>query len=748
MIGDKLTLKERLLGRTIKPEAIRTADPGWDQLLWLIGELTTGVKFERIKDVEGAIASSPVASRAVHIIADAISLLPIQIWKGGEPQENPDKELFDLMERPNPDDMAMTRRKFLEQIMIDYMTHGRIGIMRDIGKASKKVRAFVRLAAKHITVETTTKQKTFNAFHPPIKAIKYNNQELPLEQIIYLYNWTARSEYMGESPLQSALDSAAGNAAMVRASRSLFEKNGLPSVQMLLQQGFNISAERQNELVKEWRTRYNDPGNRGGIVSPPPGIKFEPLQVTNKDAEYSLALEFNNKAIAIAAGIPWIILMAGDATYENQDAAKAFMWNSTILPLCKRLEEAFTLFIARTYGDDLEIRFDYADVEELLRKVQKAATAAGQAIGLKLNEIRGLYPGDYPPVDKGDDLIYMPGGFKNLENIGVMPDFDGGNNNTDDSSNDNLDDSSDGNNADDERGLFGKMAKARRERKELQEARQTNDKEKLRQIAVGRSEFRLQEDGTKLVKEIQRLWRKQRGMINAALAKQSLDNDLMRIQPVKQWINWDDEQKRFMAGIRSLVKKLMIRAGAEFMIGLGNSGKDGGFKFTSKMNNELNKQVLKFAKTSIDTTIKYLELAIQKSKQEEVRAYILQAPEYRQEEGEELPKKDTSKERFFALFVGLYLIAEGSASQREGEMNAHWASEYGNFEAGQQAGYGYKTWVNAGDDRVRDSHIRLDNETVPINGRFSNGLNYPGDPNGAPEEIYNCRCTVIFSETE
>lgn len=748
MTGNRLSLKERITGKLNKPEAVRTADPGWDQALWLLGEISASMKFEKIKDVEGAIASSPIASRAVRIVADAISMLPIQIWRGGEPQENPDNELWLLLEQPNPKDPSMTRRKFLEQIMIDYMTYGRIGIMRDVGKASSKVRAFVRLAAKYITVDTTNKQNSFNPFDPPIVAVKYNNKELPLEQIIYLYNWTARSEYEGESPLQSALDSAAGNAAMIRATRSLFEKNGLPSVQMLLQQGANITPTKQDELVKEWRTRYNDPGNRGGIVSPPAGIKFEALQVSNKDAEYSLALEFNNKAIAIAAGIPWIILMAGDATYENQDAAKAFMWNSTILPLCKKLEEALTLFVARTYGNDLEIRFDYADVEELLRKVQKAAITAGQAIGLKLGEIRGLYPGDYPPVENGDDLILVPGGFKNLKNIGVMPDFSGGNDNPDDTQDDNSDNPDD-NNADDKgRGLFERMARARRDRKESAELRQTTDRGKLRQVALGRSEFRLQEDGTKLVKEIRRLWRKQRGMINAALAKQSLDNDLVRIQPVKSWIDWDAEQTRFVAAVRSMVKKLMIRAGAEFMIGLGNSGKDGGFKFTSKMNNELNKQVLKFAKTSIDTTVKYLELAVQKSKQEEVRAYILQAPEYRQEEGEKLPKKENPKDRFFALLAGLYLIAEGSASEREGEMNAHWASEYGNFEAGQQTGYAYKTWVNAGDDRVRDSHIRLDNETVPIDGRFSNGLSYPGDPNGTPEEIYNCRCTVIFSQSE
>lgn len=53
-----------------------------------------------------------------------------------------------------------------------------------------------------------------------------------------------------------------------------------------------------------------------------------------------------------------------------------------------------------------------------------------------------------------------------------------------------------------------------------------------------------------------------------------------------------------------------------------------------------------------------------------------------------------------------------------------------------------KVWIATADDRTRESHLMLDGEEVDIDDPFSNGLMYPGDPSGEPEEVYNCRCSM------
>lgn len=58
-----------------------------------------------------------------------------------------------------------------------------------------------------------------------------------------------------------------------------------------------------------------------------------------------------------------------------------------------------------------------------------------------------------------------------------------------------------------------------------------------------------------------------------------------------------------------------------------------------------------------------------------------------------------------------------------------------------------KIWRTAGDNRVRDSHAAIDGEEVSVDALFSNGLKRPKDPNGRPEEVYNCRCTILWDGT-
>jgi hypothetical protein len=61
----------------------------------------------------------------------------------------------------------------------------------------------------------------------------------------------------------------------------------------------------------------------------------------------------------------------------------------------------------------------------------------------------------------------------------------------------------------------------------------------------------------------------------------------------------------------------------------------------------------------------------------------------------------------------------------------------------------YKQWLAARDARVRETHKAADQQTQPLPQPFTVGgypLQYPGDPNGPPAEVIQCRCTVTYRD--
>jgi uncharacterized protein with gpF-like domain len=55
-----------------------------------------------------------------------------------------------------------------------------------------------------------------------------------------------------------------------------------------------------------------------------------------------------------------------------------------------------------------------------------------------------------------------------------------------------------------------------------------------------------------------------------------------------------------------------------------------------------------------------------------------------------------------------------------------------------------KTWLSAGDSRVRDSHSALNGETRAMDERFSNGLLHPCEFGAPAKEVVHCRCVLGY----
>lgn len=99
----------------------------------------------------------------------------------------------------------------------------------------------------------------------------------------------------------------------------------------------------------------------------------------------------------------------------------------------------------------------------------------------------------------------------------------------------------------------------------------------------------------------------------------------------------------------------------------------------------------------------------------------------------------------------VYDFAQKNRSKTIARTEVIGSANAGAKEGMKRTGVEEKQWLTARDGDVRDTHIGLDFEqggkAIPIDESFitSSGatLDYPGDPSGPPEEIINCRCTIL-----
>lgn len=100
---------------------------------------------------------------------------------------------------------------------------------------------------------------------------------------------------------------------------------------------------------------------------------------------------------------------------------------------------------------------------------------------------------------------------------------------------------------------------------------------------------------------------------------------------------------------------------------------------------------------------------------------------------DDLQKRITTMSRDSAIRTARTAV---TGAQNAGRMDSYAAAEKMGVKL-------KKEWLATLDARTRHSHAMLDGEQVAQDKKFSNGCRFPGDPQGPPWEIYNCRCTLI-----
>ena len=230
--------------------------------------------------------------------------------------------------------------------------------------------------------------------------------------------------YKGISVLSRASEVIGAGRAAQQYNLSYYANGGQPAgvlqadadlsgyKEIILPDGSKRMVSLKDMVRNEWEKRHSGPTNAQKIAVLDHGLKYTPISVSNKDAQFVEQSELSVQDIARFFGVPLYKLQAGKQSYSSNEQNAIEYVVSTLHPIVTQYEEELTWkLLPASQAKDLKIRVNM--MAELRGDFSSRAAwykAMREIGGFSVNDILALE--DLPDVEGGNEryasLNYVP----------------------------------------------------------------------------------------------------------------------------------------------------------------------------------------------------------------------------------------------------------------------------------------------------------------------------------------------------
>lgn len=353
-------------------------------------------------------AKNAIVYRCVRMIAEAAASAPWLLYDGAA--ELDDHPLLALLARPN---RRQAGRDFRETLFGHLLVSGNAYVeavvagpdgFGDAGGAPRELHALRPDRMKvvpgpdgwPVAFEYTVGGRT----------VRFNDPgEGRLSPVLHMAQFHPLNDHYGFAPIEAAAVALDIHNAAGAWNKALLDNAARPSGALVYRtrEGGNLSADQYERLKAELETGFSGARNAGRPLLLEGGLDWKALSLTPKDMDFLAAKNGAAREIALAFGVPPMLLgIPGDNTYANYQEANRAFWRQTVLPLCGRLAEALTAWLAPAYGDGLRLWFDADQIEALSSEREALWGRVAAADFLTVNEKRAAV--GYGPVEDSEGM--------------------------------------------------------------------------------------------------------------------------------------------------------------------------------------------------------------------------------------------------------------------------------------------------------------------------------------------------------
>lgn len=560
--------------------------------------------------------------------------------------------------------------------------------------------------------------------HEHVKEYKYDigqskSISLSKEILIHFKYFNPTDDFYGLSPISAGRLAIDTQDFGDKYNRNFFVNSAEPKGALVI--NGELTDDQRKRIIASWNSAHRGVSKSHKIAIEEGGIKWEQRGLSQKDMDFVNSKKMTREDILGVFGVPPALVGVFEyASYANSKEQRQIFWRDTMIPKLKKVENVINSFLIKPYDNSLYLEFDLSIVESLKEdeKIRAEINSILTNSGIRtINEVReemGLKPVSWgntwnapmnlipitsPKMPEQQPDQEEPKHIQNIENkqaeiVELDSQIQDDIKEPDKTDDDVADDINEEKVINDKIWYQFKLSTEGWERKfkpVLRALFTRQEKETIRNLRdIGLKQFRSSFLSVKKENQNQKI---DLIIYNEKEAKKAMRKDA----------------KPIITGVLADQAKREITR-----LGLGID-----FDVT-------NPEVVKW----IDAKVFKFADEVEKTTREELRIALREGLK----QGDSIDDIEKRIETVFSM-------ARGHRTERIARTETISASNNGTFSAYKQSKVvDEKQWISTRDEKVRPSH-QIDGEKTGIDDKFSNGLMFPGDPDGGPGEVCNCRCT-------
>ena len=338
-------------------------------------------------------AENAIGFRCVKMIAEAAASVPWRVSQNGEVVDK--HPVLDLLQKPNQADSG----RALMESFYGFLQISGNGYLEAVVLNNKVRELHVLRPDRMKVVPGSGGWPEEYEYSVNGSAIRFNQNDAPVAPILHLKTFNPTDDHYGLSPFEAAAKGIDIHNAAGAWNKALLDNAARPSGALVYGSkdgDANLTSDQFERLKSELENTFQGAANAGRPMVLEGGLDWKPLSLSPKDMEHIEAKHVAAREIALAFGVPPMLLgIPGDNTFSNYAEANRTFWRQTVLPLVAKTSQSLTNWLSPAFDDQISISFNADHISALASEREALWRMASNASFLTDDEKRqmvGLEP--------------------------------------------------------------------------------------------------------------------------------------------------------------------------------------------------------------------------------------------------------------------------------------------------------------------------------------------------------------------